>query len=211
MNWLEFQNFCLFYVWWSDYGDRQQTKSDQSDDAVSLSQIIFFQLWAAPAFLCGTRTPHSVISSIASTIPSPVFWIMSHIVLSRPRKADLRCPHGNKVRGVQPKLCLVWRYKARQSPHTKPIWYPVSALTLLTPPHPSDGLLINPLCRQQKTWPRTQSPNHVIHHLQGQRSSRVTARCSCRGQRLMCLTTALFLMTSPELILSHYRNNTWSW
>lgn len=112
-------------------------------------------------------------------------WIMSHIVLSSPLKVNPRCLHGNKVRGVQPKLCLVWRYQPRRTPYTKPIRYPVSARTLRTPSPPPDGLLVNPLCRQQKIWARTQSPNHVIHHLWGQRSLRVAARRSCRGQRLM--------------------------
>ncbi len=141
---------------------------------------------------------------IANDISSPACWIMSHIVLSCPPKVDPKCLYGNKVRGVQPKLCLVWRYKPSQTPLTKPICPPVSALTLLTQPHPSDGLLVNPFCRQQKIWPRTQSPNHVIHHPQGQRSSRVAARCSCRGQRLMCLTNTHFshdITAAPHLTL----------
>lgn len=151
--------------------------------------------------LCDTNATLWHMRCDANAIPSPVCWIMSHIVLSSPHEVDPRCLHGNKVRGVQPKLCLVWRYQPRRTPRTKPICYPVSALTLLTPPRPSDGLLVNPLSRQQKIWPRTQSPNHVIHHRQGQRSSRVAACRSCRGQRLMCLTTALFLRTSAQLIV----------
>ena len=137
------------------------------------------QLWAAP------------LTHVTYALPTPSPH--QHAARVHPR-----CLYGNKVGGVGPKLLLVWRYES---------WSPYAALTLRPPPRPADGLLVNPLCRQQKIWPRTQSPNHVIRGPGGQRSPRVTARRSRRGQRLMCLTTAPFLMTSPPLVVSRYPNN----
>lgn len=96
---------------------------------------------------------------------------MSHIVLPKPR---LR--HGNKVSGVQtPAPC---RVKVQASSSTSICCCPSVGCGGAPNTGPASfgwTRLLTPLSRQQKIWPRTQSPNHVIHHLRGQRSPRVTA------------------------------------
>lgn len=129
---------------------------------------------------------HTTISSMLPT-PSPLYyfrWCRS-IVLSGLRKKSIRAVcMGIGSGGVQPKLLPRVKVTASSySPH-KDKAHMLSSVCSDTA-RPSDGLLVNPFCRQQKIWPRTQSPNHVIHHLRGQSSSRVAARCSRRGQRLM--------------------------
>lgn len=92
-------------------------------------------LWVAPAFLCGTQTPHSSVSSICDALltPFPHQYVgLCHTLFS----ASWWCLYGNKVRGVQPKPCLVWRCEPRRTPHTKSICCPVSAPTRLTPARP---------------------------------------------------------------------------
>lgn len=158
----------------------------------------------APAFLCETRTTWNlIISDVCDAMPTPFpHWYIA--LCQRPSKSVCL-----RIRsGVSTQSCVSCEGTSHMdSPHKAHMLSSVYSDTPKTTPQMVS--LLNPLCRQQKIWPRIQSPNHVIRHLRGQRSSRVAARCSCRGQRLMCLNTALFLMTSPQLIVSRYRNNKW--
>lgn len=134
----------------------------------------YFQLWVAPAFLCGTITPHSDICKVWAALPTPSpqqYVRLCSTLFSAVLEKSIQGVCMGIGSGVsnQIRVSCVGAGRGRTPTQCSA----VSRVTRPTPPRPSDGLLVNPLCRQQKIWPRTQSPNHVIHHprVKGHRGS----------------------------------------